>query len=163
MATQTQLARPAGELHRTYRAQVLGAPMTYGNKSAKINPATGRILLYEQNSRGVHGWQDALRHALRRVAPPTPLNEPVAVDILVILARPASHYGTGKNAGRLKPTAPYWSGVKPDSDKIARAAGDCLTGCWVVDDARIANLHVQKRYADPGEVARTVVEMRRMG
>jgi len=41
-----------------------------------------------------------------------------------LLASPAvGHFGTGKNAGRIKPSAPGWPAVPGDLDKFVRAVG----------------------------------------
>lgn len=51
---------------------------------------------------------------------------PVRVYAAFWFARPASHYGTGRNAGKLKPGAPRYFSNAPDLDKLQRALGDVL-------------------------------------
>jgi Holliday junction resolvase RusA-like endonuclease len=79
-----------------------------------------------------------------------PLACALRVHILAYLGRPKSHYGTGKNAGKLKPSAPRYPEVKPDVDNIVKFVYDALTGiCWD-DDKRIIGGESLKDYADDG-------------
>lgn len=87
---------------------------------------------------------DALQGALEGH---TPVREPVAVELRFGLPRPAGHWGTGRNAGVLKPSAPAYPAVKPDVDKLTRAVLDALTGVVWVDDAQVVRLYTDKVYA----------------
>lgn len=145
----------------SFHTRVLGPPQFYGNKCGFVNQKTGKVIITEQKGKGVRSWQDTLRAACVESGPPAPLNEPVRVHITVMFARPAAHFGSGRNAGRLKESAPLWVGVKPDGDKIARAVLDCLTGTWVIDDARVAELHISKFYVSAGRPEETQVWMQR--
>lgn len=51
---------------------------------------------------------------------------PVLVAAEFWFARPASHFGSGRNASKLKPTAPRYYSNAPDLDKLQRALGDVL-------------------------------------
>lgn len=84
----------------------------------------------------------------------TPTRMAVVVTAVFVLARPAGHWGSGRNAARLRPSAPAWPGVKPDVDKMARAVLDALTGVLWVDDAQVVDLHATKVY---GAAPHTVV------
>lgn len=79
------------------------------------------------------------------IAKPTP----VEVTIVASFPRPASHYGTGRNAGVLKESAPSTPHSQvPDSDKVGRLLLDALSNAGVVeDDAQVAVLHIEKRWA----------------
>jgi Holliday junction resolvase RusA-like endonuclease len=80
-----------------------------------------------------------------------PLTGGVGVHILARFPRPKSHFGTGRNAGRLKDWAPRWVTTPTDGDKIARLVNDALTIAGVVgDDAQVSLLRVEKVYADAG-------------
>ena len=50
----------------------------------------------------------------------------IVLDLLFRFPRPRSHFGTGRNAGQLKPSAPFYVRTRPDLDKLARAVGDAL-------------------------------------
>ena len=71
--------------------------------------------------------------------------------------RPKSHYGTGRNAGRLKSWAPEWMAGMPDTDKLIRAVGDACTVASVVrDDCQITVVRAGKIWAEREE---TVIEV----
>lgn len=80
---------------------------------------------------------------------------PVVVEATFVLARPLGHYGTGRNAGTLRPSAPEYPTVKPDADKLVRMILDALTDAdlWE-DDARVVDLDVRKRYPSPDTLDR---------
>lgn len=73
----------------------------------------------------------------------------VAIEAKFVFARPKGHYGTGRNADTLKPSAPVWHTVKPDGDKLARAVGDALKGVVLRDDCVIAKWEIVKMYGHP--------------
>jgi hypothetical protein len=64
------------------------------------------------------------------------------------MQRPQGHYGSGKNAGKLKATAPMFPVTKPDATKLWRSTEDALTGIIWGDDAQITNQYIFKQYAD---------------
>lgn len=75
---------------------------------------------------------------------------PIQVTMVAYFPRPKSHYGTGRNAGVLKPTAPTWHSSAPDCDKVARALGDALTISGLIhDDRLIVAWDACKVYGDP--------------
>lgn len=77
------------------------------------------------------------------------LDCPVAVGFRFCVARPKGHYGTGRNAGIVKNSAPTYPAVKPDALKLARAAEDAMTGVVWTDDARIVSEWIDKSYQEP--------------
>lgn len=85
------------------------------------------------------------------------LGGPVEVAVQFAFPRPKAHYGTGRNANKLKDSAPEFVTKAPDLDKLARAIGDALTGIVYRDDAQIARLEVEKVY---GHSAGAQIEVR---
>ena len=75
------------------------------------------------------------------------LDGDVQVWSLFVFPRPKGHYGTGRNAGTLKPSAPTYKRSAPDKDKLERALFDALTdaGVWT-DDARAVDGGSKKVY-----------------
>lgn len=75
----------------------------------------------------------------------------VSLECVFYLPRPKSHYGSGANEHRVKPSAPAMPGVKPDHDKLLRAVSDGLTQALNVyrDDAQIVDGIARKRYGTP--------------
>lgn len=124
-----------------------GTPQAQGSKRIGRANGTGKPIVLEAN-RGLRPWRDDLAALMCRCRPPQALTEPVSVSIHVYLRRPKSHYGTGRNAGVLKATAPVYATCKPDGDKVARAVFDAGTGIWWRDDSVIARHAVLKCYDD---------------
>lgn len=79
------------------------------------------------------------------------------VAILFGLERPASHYGAGRNASRVRPGAPVAPAVKPDIDKLTRTTLDAMQGPVFDEDSRIVRLVVTKTYAGLGCEAGAVI------
>ena len=78
---------------------------------------------------------------------------PVHVWLTFCFARPASHYGTGRNAGKLKPSAPPFHTKAPDVDKLARLVLDAMENAGIVaNDAQVIQLQAGKAWVadDPG-------------
>lgn len=75
------------------------------------------------------------------------LSGPLKVLIFFNFARPKSHYGTGKNQGKLKDGAPvYYSGK--DIDNLCKFVLDCLNGLAWDDDSQIVDIGAIKSYGD---------------
>lgn len=74
---------------------------------------------------------------------------PLGLAVTFTLARPKGHFGTGRNAGAVKASAPFYPTVKPDCTKLLRAVEDALTGVVWRDDAQVVEQSVTKRYGEP--------------
>ena len=79
---------------------------------------------------------------------------PLLVSIYCFFQRPKSHFGTGKNSGTLKPSAPKYCLNSKDVDNLAKFILDCLNGLAYKDDKQIIDLRVRKRW---GLTASTLV------
>ena len=79
---------------------------------------------------------------------------PVRVSCEFAFERPKSHFGSGKNAGKLKSSAPVYHTQKPDIDNLVKFVNDCLNGVAYRDDSQIVMIHADKVW---GEQARTEV------
>lgn len=87
---------------------------------------------------------------------------PVAVRATFYMPRPVSHYGTGRNAGVVKASAPVWpvSRNRDDLDKFVRLVGDALVvGGALVDDSQVVVWRAEKRFHDAGGGGYTWVEL----
>lgn len=108
-----------------------------------------------QIDRIVAAWEEAGKP---RIQDRTPL----IMSCRFYYERPQSHFGTGKNAGILKPSFVDAEPIsRPDADNLLKLVGDALSGYAFDDDARITEAHVLKAYAEDG-FARTeiVIEAR---
>jgi Holliday junction resolvase RusA-like endonuclease len=110
-----------------------------GKHASVYNPKTADV------------WKAAIVSAIRPLMGDTLLG-PVRCILNFTLPRPASHYGTGRNAHLLKPTAPDAHMKKPDADNLAKAVLDALSnaGTWR-DDSQVCDLTVTKQYGPGSE------------
>jgi Holliday junction resolvase RusA-like endonuclease len=137
---------------------VLGTPAAKGNPRAFVNKRTGKAILASFGSgtteKRLRSWdvnvRDQARLAVGDARTPPFVDTALAVVLVFRVKRPAGHWGKGKRAGQLVPSAPQHPRSKPDLDKLARATLDALTGIVFDDDARITMLVARKEYARPG-------------
>lgn len=92
-------------------------------------------------------WASKIGAVVQRLIVGEPLDMFFRVDEEWVFRRPEGHYGTGRNANMLKPSAPYHSGGKPDRDNADKILLDTITRVkfWV-DDARVCDGRIIKRY-----------------
>lgn len=173
----------------TWSMTVLGKPAPQGSKTARVvmkKGPNGPQVVYGKGGRPIVNMTEQNRDRLKpwracvadtAVAEGWPglglaaLDEAVQVRITFYFLRPASHYGTGRNAGVLKDSAPlYPETTGDDLDKLARAALDALTGIVWKDDKRVVTLPIRRRYGGQERMeiavtryrARTVGDLRRL-
>jgi crossover junction endodeoxyribonuclease RusA len=104
-------------------------------------------------------WRRAITDAAIEAANGTKLFSPLGVRVVFFFHRPKGHYGTGRNAGSVKASAPKWREQNPDLDKLQRALFDALVISGVIiDDRFIVRVEAEKRYGDPG----VLVEVREL-
>lgn len=128
--------------------RVIGDPAPQGSKTAYRK---GNRTVLVESSKAVKPWRAIVAaetvQAKRQQQQPMLIGD-VEVGLVFWLRRPAGHYGTGRNAGSLRPSAPPRPGVKPDLDKLARSTLDALgTANAYSDDSRVVLLQAEKRYA----------------
>lgn len=128
---------------------VLGLPVPEGELNCNRQP---NHKLYHANTKRLIPWRNAIAAAARRHAADVPVG-PIELELTFSMGRPKNHYGTGRNAKTLKPTAPIWHTVKPDVDHLVRAVLDALTqGGVYLDDSVVVDVHGRKFYAEDGLV-----------
>lgn len=136
---------------------VIGTPVAQGSKVANRHAPGVR----DANAKKLKPWRAEVAgvtaDTMQAVGWKT-LDEPCEVAITFYSARPGGHYGTGRNAGVLKPNAPVWKATAPDIDKLTRAILDALTTSQAFrDDGRVARLVVEDLYADHATGARITI------
>jgi Holliday junction resolvase RusA-like endonuclease len=136
---------------------VPGIPVPQGSKTAYVSKSTGRPIVVDKDVR-LPQWRmkitayalDAKANSAMRL----PIDGAVGSQITFFMPRPKSHYGSGKNATTLKPSAPLWPATMPDIDKLLRAVFDALTDAQVWhDDGQVVFVTMTERYenaAGPG-------------
>ncbi len=139
---------------------VPGKPEPGGSKTAFYNRKIGRALMVDAN-KNVGAWKQTVKVFAMKAYAGVPFIGPLNVECTFHVQRPAGHYGTGKNADSVKPSAPTYPVVKPDATKLWRSTEDALTGILWRDDAQIVDQLICKRYGDnPGAyiIVRTLDE-----
>ena len=100
-----------------------------------------------ESSKRVKPWRRQVAAAYRDHCFGDVLIGPLTLTVYFYLPRPKAHYGTGRNAGILKDSAPVEHLTMPDLDKLVRAVGDALTRLAWRDDSQIVAWHAYKQYA----------------
>lgn len=139
-----------------------GAPQQQGSKRS-LGPGRPSI----EDNRNLAPWRADAIACLRAAAlaqwghaAESPINHGVSVAVRFVYGRPKGHYGTGRNAGRVKPSAPGWKTSAPDLDKLQRALGDALTQAGILrDDALIVHWDAVKIYGDRPEVLLSITNL----
>ena len=122
---------------------VFGTPAPQGSKTLT------RYGMREAN-KGTRPWREAVAwHAAEAMAEKELLEGPLLLEATFVFPRPKSHYGTGRRAGGLKATAPFYCATRPDVDKLQRAIGDAMAGIVYREDAQIVRIAAFKAYGKP--------------
>ncbi len=133
-------AKPAGSKQAFAMRNRRGEILTRANGSPIVNVVDACKLGRQ--------WKDVVRgqaiaqwpRSVRR------FEGPVSVLMRFVIARPKSHYGTGRNAGIVKASSPRCHVSKPDVLKLTRAVEDALTGLAWTDDAQIVDERITKAW-----------------
>ena len=130
---------------------VIGIPAPQGSKRH-----VGNGIMIE-NSKRVKPWRQDVKEAALNHYQGEVIDQAVEIEIIFIFVRPKSHFGTGKNSRKLKPSAPVFVTSKGigDIDKLQRSTYDALSessgGNVLKDDSLIVQNRNSKRYCVAGE------------
>jgi len=133
-------------------------PGTPAPQGSKRHVGGGRMVEMNKN---LKPYRDSIIYAARdntwHINPI--LVGPIPVSIIFRMPRPNSHYGTGRNAGKVKDSAPLLCSNTPDLDKIIRSVNDGITdsGLWK-DDDQVAYLTAVKLYGEQAGVTVRITE-----
>lgn len=141
-----------------YEFRVIGVPRPGGSKKAFLHPKTRRVVVTDDCRKNKDWRQDVKTAALDAHIPC--VDEPVILEIVFYFQRPKSHFGSGKNAGRIKSAAPLFHSQKPDVTKLIRSTEDALTGIAWRDDSQIIVQTATKRWCNPGELPGASIKIR---
>jgi Holliday junction resolvase RusA-like endonuclease len=124
-----------------------------GNPKAQKRHKTGRFSTYDPSTEE----KDLFRAAVQHNAPEQLITTPISLDLCFYIQRPNSHFGTGKNKGKLKPDMPRGCTARPDIDNFIKFVMDALNGIYWKDDAAITHLTAFKVYDSVPRTEITVV------
>lgn len=126
--------------------EVCGVPAPQGSKRAFTR--NGKAWLDDVNSDKLKPWRSLVNNGAVDAMKGMPLmTGPLGARIEFRFQRPKGHFGTGKNANRLKDNSPTFKESKPDCDKLLRAVFDALTGVVWVDDSQVSVVTATKLYS----------------
>jgi len=107
-------------------------------------------------------WKEGVKYQASQVEGPC-FGTAIEVNLYFLFHRPKSHYGTGKNAGKLKDSAPEWHVKKPDKDNLEKAVTDALVDAGLLeDDSIIVRGMTSKTYITPKEKSGCWVEIKQL-
>ena len=139
----------------------------YGDPAPQGSKVQTKWGAMREVSKKLQPWRASIQYASAQQYKGEPIKHPVALDVTFVFPRPKTHYGTGRNATKLKNSAPRHHTKTPDVDKCCRALCDGLTvkcgGNVLIDDSVVVELQAKKRYAEHGESAGALVSIRILG
>ncbi|MCG3776922.1 MAG: hypothetical protein JW395_3794 [Nitrospira sp.] len=123
-------------------AQPRPRAVSFGGHARMYNPGTS------------NAWKAVVMHEVRQFAGKFPAGVPLRCDLTFMVPRPKGHFGSGKNGGILKASAPTRPTGKPDRDNLEKAVLDAITaaGVWA-DDSQVTAGDVRKRYTPQGKAS----------
>ena len=130
---------------------VVGHAQPAGSKRP-FQTKTGALVVVEDNPKTGDWKKEVARNAAEAMVLAGQLElweGPLGFALVFTRIRPKGHYGTGRNAGVLKPGAPLYPITKPDATKLVRGVEDAMTGVVWRDDAQVVEQSVMKRYGSP--------------
>jgi Holliday junction resolvase RusA-like endonuclease len=138
------VSSPLTDTHEPLQVFVAGHPRAQGSKRIM----RGHLV---EMAKDLQPWKHAIAQRVSEERSGRQLVGPIGVRAVFFFNRPASHYGTGRNAGFVKAMAPRWRESAPDVDKLVRALLDALTmSGLILDDRYVVSVSADKVYGDPG-------------
>jgi Holliday junction resolvase RusA-like endonuclease len=133
--------------------EVAGTPIPQGSKRAWISSKTHQVVMTEDAGVRHSTWRNEVTGQARQAMSNLgrfgePFREPISCSLTFQFHRPLSHYGTGKNAEKVKASALPSPTKPPDLDKLTRAIWDSLTSVVWVDDAQVIAATIRKQYVE---------------
>lgn len=126
---------------------IFGKPAQMGSKKAFYIKSLKRSTIVDDNNKSKKAWAASVSQAASQVMGGKRLiTGPVSLTVAFYFSRPKSHYGSGKNAGIVKPSACMHHIQSPDLDKLVRCLGDALTGIIYRDDRQVFALMASRHW-----------------
>lgn len=113
-----------------------------GEPKALKRHRMGRGFSYDPSA----GDKQTFAQIVQANAPEEPLSIPLRVEMIFYFSRPKSHFGTGKNAGNVKPGMSLYHTARPDIDNLIKFVLDSLNGIFWKDDCYVSQINAAKVY-----------------
>lgn len=126
---------------------VAGVPVPKGSAKAFMNKGMKYPVVIQDNAEQQKPWASLIGYSAMLALVECIPASAMQLDVTFHMPRPKNHYGTGKNAGTVKTTAPMHHTSKPDLDKLIRCVKDALTGIAWKDDSQVSIVHARKIYS----------------
>lgn len=132
--------------------------VAYGTPIAQGSKIRNRHGGMREASKQLTPWrQNVAREAALAMRGAPLLAGPLEVRMWLSFPRPKAHFGTGRNASQLRPSAPKFHAQTPDVDKCVRAMLDGMAGVVYRNDSQVAAVSARRMW---GERAQAQVEVR---
>lgn len=116
-----------------------GDPIPWGPK--QVTKKGNRFVPARQSA----AISDITALILRKDLAPFEVGESLEIDVVFYIARPKSHFGTGRNSSQLKPSAPQMPLGKPDLSNLVKLVEDALViGGLIPDDDQVVAIRAEK-------------------
>lgn len=125
---------------------VPGIPKPGGSKTGFYIKKIKRVVITEACKTSMN-WRSAVALFAHENYSGAPLKGPLKLEVIFYMPRPKYHFGTGRNAGNLKPSAPSHHSISPDATKLMRSTEDALKGILWDDDSQVAEQYAKKPYS----------------
>jgi Holliday junction resolvase RusA-like endonuclease len=116
-------------------------PIAFMGKDGKL-----KARAIDSSGQRLDDWRFLVGHTGRSVYDGDPVEVAVYLELDFERLRPKSHFGTGRNSSKLKPSAPPHPIGRPDTVKLARAVEDALTGVLWRDDSQVVLHRLRKSW-----------------
>ena len=127
-----------------------------GGSKTQGTSKSGRRFVRDSN-RNVYAWRERVAHyAAEAMNGHELLTGPLRLSVTFTIVRPKGHYGTGANAGTVRPGAPEYPTTRPDTTKLLRAVEDAMRGVVYRDDAQVVEQEAYKVYGGQARCEVTV-------
>jgi len=137
---------------------VPGIAASQGSKTVVPTKAGPRVR--ESNEQRLKPWRMSVAATAHDEMGNAPLfTGGVQLDVTFVFPRPGGHFGTGRNAGSVKASAPEHMTVRPDLSKLVRAVEDSLTGVVYRDDSQVVGIRARKTYGEPASARISIWEV----
>ena len=119
-------------------------------KKGFVNPRTGRVIIVDKAKGKANFTAEVKVYASCRAEELAwqPATGAVMASYRFFFARPQSHYGSGKNADKLKPSAPELHIQRPDLTNLLKCMEDALKGIVWRDDCHVSEIDAVKFWDD---------------